>query len=163
MSVTTNETGKQVAPRSSWSRSALVFRLLALGLFVVALARESGLRWVLVALACGLLVIPLVWRRKATPAASAVWTASADLIKGSKHAPGQLSFTPEAVVWSPSSYSLRHGHEQLVAPLPKAKVALQAGPGLLDAYVDVRWPGRDVRFLTRRSPRLRRAVRQLTS
>jgi hypothetical protein len=151
-----------VARRSSWGRSAIVCRLLTLGLLILALAMESGLRWVLVALAGGLLV-PLAWRRKAAPAAGAVWTGSADLIEGSKHAPGQLSFTPEAVVWSPSSYSLRHGHEQLVAPLPKAKVTLQAGPGLLDAYVDVRWPGREVRFLTRRSPRLGRAVNQLTN
>ena len=151
-----------VASRSFASWMAIACRLLAACLFLVVLLDQSGPRWALVAVAGGLLVVPIAWRRKAAPATDAVWTASADLIEGSKHAPGQLSLTSEAVVWTPSSYSLRHGHEELVLPLKKAKVVLQTGPALLDVYVDVRGPGEEVRFLTRRSSRLQRTVRQLT-
>lgn len=157
-----NEAGQLVKPRSPLSWIAIGLRLLAAVLFSIALAHRAGLWWLLAVIAVGLFLVPFAWRRKAAPVAGAIWNASADLIEGGKHAPGELSFTPEAVVWVPSSYSLRHGYEEFVLPLtPRAKIELQSGPALLDVFVDVRGPGREARFLTHRSPRLRQAVRQI--
>jgi hypothetical protein len=153
-----------VTSRSSSGWLAIACRLLAAVALCFALVREGGIRWVLVAVAVGLILVPFAWRRKAAPAAGAIWNASADLIEGGTHAPGELSFTPEAVVWTPNSYSLHHGYERFVLPVTHgAKVKLQSGPALFDVFIDVRGPGREVRFLTHRSPGLERAVRQLTA
>lgn len=151
-----------VARRSGLSWLAIICRLLAGAGFLVALLHQSGPRWALAGVAVGLLLLPLAWRRKASPAAGATWSASADLVEDRKHAPGELSFTPDALVWTPSSHSVRNGYEELVVPLTsRANVTRQAGPALLDVFVDVRGPVREARFLTGRSSRLRRVVRQL--
>jgi hypothetical protein len=153
-----------MTPRSSVSWLAIACRLLAIVAVGFALVREGGIRWVLVAVALGLVLVPFTWRRKAAPATGAIWNASADLIEGGKHAPGELSFTPDAVVWTPNSHSLSNGHEGLVLSLTEgATVELTSGPALLDVFVDVREPGREVRFLTHRSKGLERAVSQLST
>jgi hypothetical protein len=153
-----------MTPRSASGWLALICRLLAAVGFLIALLDESGPRLALVAVALALLLISLVVRRKAASAEGAVWSASADLIEGRKQTPGQLSFTPDAVIWIPSSYSVRHGFQVSNIPLtPTTKVTLSEGPGLLDVFVDAHGPGRQVRFLTHRSRGLQRAVRQLTN
>jgi hypothetical protein len=151
-----------IARRSTLSRLAFALRVLAVVFFGIALATEDGLRWVLIAGAVGLLIVPLAFRRKAAPVAGALWSASADLMQDSKHFPGQLSITTDAVVWNPSSYSRHHGFEQVTAQLGEnGVVRLESGPALLDVFVDVRVAdGKSTRFLTHRSLGLRRAIRQ---
>ena len=155
--------GRQdIAPRSTLSRLAFALRVLAIVFFSIALATEHGLRWVLIAGAVGLLIVPLAFRRKAAPVAGALWSASAELLQGSKHFPGELSITTDTVVWNPSTYSRHHGFEQVTAQLGESGgVRLESGPALLDVFVDVRVAdGKSTRFLTHRSPGLRRAIRQ---
>jgi len=161
--VTEPPAGKRdIAHRSTLSKVALLLRVLALVFIGTAVATEQGLRWLFIAGAIGLLVVPLAFRRKAAPVEGALWSASADLLQGSKHFPGELSLTTGAVVWNPSSYSRNHGLDQVTLQLADgAVVRLESGPALLDVFVDVRATGREsTRFLTHRSPGLRRAIRR---
>ena len=157
--------GREAARRSPRSRGILALRALALGCFIAGLfADHASLRWLLIAAAAGLLLVPIAWRRKAPAAAGAFWSASADLMRGATKLPGQLAFTPESVVWTPSSYSRHHGEEQVSVPLTDdTSVSLEYGPSLLDAVIIVRpSTGELARFLTHRSPRLRRAIRKIS-
>ncbi len=43
----------------------------------------------------------------------AVYSGSADLVKNRRKFPGQLSVTDSGLFWIPSSYSKRHGLEQI--------------------------------------------------
>ena len=153
---------RDIAPRSTWSRVAIALRLSAVVLIGAAVASEQGMRWALISVAVGLLVVPLAFRRKAAPVAGALWSASADLLKGSRHFPGELSVLSDSVVWIPSSYSRHHGLGQLTVQLGEGTVVrLESGPALLDLFVDVRVADHEsTRFLTHRSLGLRQAVRR---
>jgi hypothetical protein len=155
--------GREAARRSLQTRRILALRGLGLACFIAGLvAHHASLRWLLIAVAAGLLLVPIAWRRKAPVAAGALWNASADLMKDATKVPGQLSFTPESVVWMPSSYSRRHGEEEISVPRTgDTSVSLEYGPSLLDVLIIVRpSTGEPTRFLTRWSPRLRRTIRK---
>ena len=159
--------GREVARRSPQSRRILALRGLSLVCFIGGLVanHHASLRWLLIAVAAGLLLVPIAWRRKAPVAAGALWSASADLMHGAAKLPGQLSLTPEAVVWTPSSHSRRHGQEEMSVPLTgDTSVSLEYGPSLLDVLVTVRpSTGEPARFLTHRSPRLQRTIRKISA
>lgn len=138
--------------------------MLALGCFVAGLvADHASLRWLLIAVAAGLLLVPIAWRRKAPVAAGAFWNASADFMHGATKSPGQLSFTSESVVWTPSKYSRNDGQEQISVPLTgDTSITLERGSSLLDVLILVRPPtGEPAQFLTHWSPRLRRTIRKM--
>jgi hypothetical protein len=140
-------------------------RVLALiGFFAGLIANHTSLRWLLIAVAAGLLLSPIALRPKAPAAAGALWSASADLMHGAAKHPGQLSLTPESVVWTPSSYSRRHGQEEISVPLTgDTSVNLEYGPSLLDVLITIRpSTGEPATFITHRSPRLRRTIRKLS-
>jgi hypothetical protein len=125
---------------------------------------NGSLRGLLIAAAVGLLLVPIVFRRKAPVVAGTLWTASADLMRGAAKFPGQLCLTRDSVEWTPSSYASRHGASELSVQLARGtSVSFEAGPALLDILVTVHLAdGEQTRFLTRRSPRLRRTIRQIS-
>jgi hypothetical protein len=138
--------------------------VLALGCFIAGLvADHASLRWLLIAVAAGLLLVPIAWRRKAPVAAGAFWNASADVMHGVRKFPGQLCFTADSVIWTPSTYSRHHGQEQISVPLTgDTSISLEHASSLLDVLILVRPPtGEPARFLTHWSPRLRRAIRKM--
>ena len=138
--------------------------MLGLGCFIAGLvADHASLRWLLIVVAAGLLLVPIAWRRKAPVAAGAFWSASADFMHGATKSPGQLCFTPESVIWIPSSYSRHHGQEQISVPLTgDTSISMERGPSLLDVLILVRpSSGEPARFLTHRSHRLQRAIRKM--
>jgi hypothetical protein len=106
-------------------------------------------------LVLAVLLVLAVFRRKAAPAAGAIYSAGADRIAANgKRLPGQLSFTPEGLIWSPSSYSVRRG-ERPVELEAWQDLWLQRGPGIFDVTVTVvPIEGAPLRFGTRRSRRL---------
>ncbi|HEY5034866.1 MAG TPA: hypothetical protein VIJ30_07095 [Candidatus Dormibacteraeota bacterium] len=157
--------GRELGPRFPLIRRSLALRGLALACFIAGLvADRASTRWLLIAMAAGLLLVPIAWRRKAPVAAGAIWSASADLMHGATKLPGQLCFTPESVVWTPSSYSRRHGEEEISVPLTgDTSVSLENGPSLLDVLIIVRRStGEPAQFLTHRTPRLRRTIRKIS-
>jgi hypothetical protein len=160
------ESGREIARRSPRSRAILALRVLALGCFVAGLvADHASLRWLLIAVATGLLLVPIAWRPKAPATAGAFWSASADVMHGVSRFPGQLCFTDDSAIWTPSSYSRHHGQEQISIPLTgDTPISLEHGSSLLDVLILVRPPtGEPARFLTHWSPRLRRAIRKMRS
>jgi hypothetical protein len=158
-----DRTESVIARRSGLSWLATLLRVLSLVGFVLALTLEGSGRWIWLAAAVGLLLIPFAWRRKADSAPGAVWSASADLLDGSHHFPGQLSITSDSVVWIPSHYSVGRGQVKLVLPMSdRGAVSLRAGPALLDVLLEVGSHGRSTRFVTHRTPSLKRAVAELT-
>jgi hypothetical protein len=156
--------GRDIARRSPRSRGTLALRVLALGCFVTGLvADHASLRWLLIAVAAGLLLVPIAWRRKAPVAVRAFWNASADVMQGARKFPGQLCFTADSVIWTPSKYSRHHGEEQISVPLTgDTSITLERGSSLLDVLILVRPPtGEPAQFLTHWSPRLRRTIRKM--
>jgi hypothetical protein len=159
-----SDTSGGIHPRSSSSsRWVLGLRVLGLACFVLAIVSEHGLRLALIGAAAGLLLIPIALRRKGPRATDTVWSASADLVQEGMQFPGQLSLTTTALIWTPSSYSLERGKNEVAVQLESGlSVNLEAGPALLDVFVEVaNRNGDPERFLTHRSPVLRRAIRQL--
>jgi hypothetical protein len=135
--------------------------VLALGCFIAGLvADHASLRWLLIVVAAGLLLVPIAWRRKAPTVAGALWNASADVMQGATKFPGQLCFTADSAIWTPSYYSRHHGQEQISVPLTgDTSISLEHGSSLLDVLILVRpSTGEPTQFLTHWSPRLRRTV-----
>lgn len=149
--------------RSAQSWIVLSLRLLSLASFIAALMTEHGVRWVMISFALGLVVLPIAIRRKASTVAGALWTASADLLEGGTHHPGQLSLLPNSLIWIPSNSARRHGKYDLNLPLSSnSNLQLESGAALMDVFVDVIPKGGEhLRFLTHRSARLRRAFHLL--
>ena len=81
--------GPEISPRSPRSRAALALRVLALGCFIAGLvADHASLRWLLIVVAAGLLLVPIAWRdRKGPTVAGALWNASADVMQGAAEVP----------------------------------------------------------------------------
>jgi hypothetical protein len=136
---------------------------LALGCFIAGVvADHASLGWLLIVAAVGLLLVPIAWRRKAPVATGALWNASADVMHGVKKFPGQLSFTADSVIWTPSKHSRQHGQEQISVPLTRdTSISMEYGSSLLDVLIIVRpATGEAARFRTHWSPRLRRTIRK---
>lgn len=152
------------APRSQLSWLAIVSRLGAAVLAAMALSAEGeSPRWVLLACAGGLALLPLAWRRKAAVAPGAIFAASADYLPGGwrgSRFPGQLSMTANALSWSPSGYSIAKEFRPLMLAIDDcAAIGWNAGPALLDVTVKVRWrDGHEWVFVTHRRRGLRRAI-----
>lgn len=139
--------------------------MLGLGCFIAGLVVDhASLRWLLVVVAAGLVLVPIAWRRKAPVTAGAFWSASADFMHGATKSPGQLCFTPASVIWTPSSYSRHHGQEQITVPLTGGtSISAEHGSSLFDVLILVSpSTGEPARFLTHWSPRLRRAIRKVS-
>ena len=139
--------------------------MLALGCFIAGLvADHATLRWLLIVVAAGLLLVPIAWRRKAPVAPGAFWSASADFMHDATKFPGQLCFTADSVIWTPSNYSRHHAREQISVPLTgDTSISLEHGSSLLDVLILVRPPtGEPARFLTHWSPRLHRTIRKMS-
>jgi len=152
-----------VVRRSRQSRLGLSLRVLALGALLSSFISEHGFRWALLAVAAGLLLVPLAIRQKAPPVAGALWTAPADLIEANAQWPGQFSLMPNSVNWTASTYSRKHGQHDLNLPISShASINLESGSALMDVFIDMVAPsGERRRFLTRRSVRLRRVLREI--
>jgi hypothetical protein len=156
---------QEIARRSPRSRGILALRVLGLGCFLAGLvADHASLRWLLIGVAAGLVLVPTALRRKAPVAVGAFWSASADFVHGATKSPGQLCFTTESVVWTPSSYSRHHGQDRISVPLNgDTSISLEYGSSLLDVLILIRPSmGEPARFLTHWSPRLRRTIRKMS-
>ncbi len=148
-------------------RLVLASRLCALAFLVAALLLEhQQLRWILLALAAGLAIGPVAWRRKAAIAPDAFFASSADLIPGGPRRTqlsGELSLATTALTWTPSRHSISEGFDPMsIAISDCAVITMQRGPALLDVIISVRREnGIRTDFLTHWSPGLRRALAQL--
>ncbi len=154
-----------VSRRSARTWVVLASRLIALGCFTAGIVIKQGAAWALMAVAVGLLLVSLTWRRKAVTAPGAIWSAAADLLAGGRQFPGQISLTPSELVWIPSRYSMSKGRTDLTLPLlPEGGLHVEPGPGLLDLQlVAPDSTGASTRFLTHRSRRLRLVLKRLGS
>jgi|1185.fasta_scaffold68090_2 hypothetical protein len=157
----------EIAGRSRLSWLAIVSRLCAAALFCIALivGGESS-RWVLVACAAGLVVVPVAWRRKAAVASGAIFATSADYLPAARrrdHFPGELSITPTTLAWNPSRHSTAEGFLPLSLAIGECMaISMKAGSALLDVIITVQGRnGSEWLFLTHRSPGLRRAIADL--
>jgi hypothetical protein len=154
----------EIAGRSRLSWLAIVSRLCAAALFCIALivGGESS-RWVLVACAAGLVVVPVAWRRKAAVASGAIFATSADYLPAARrrdHFPGELSITPTTLAWNPSRHSTAEGFPPLSLAIGECMaISMKAGSALLDVIITVQGRnGSEWLFLTHRRPGLRRAI-----
>ncbi len=142
----------------SWTALALrVSALLALG---AGLAIEGHLWLALVAIPLGgaALTLLVAFRPKVRAAPGALYTAPADRLSNrGKKLPGQLSVTPDAIIWSPTRYAVRRGAKPIFLGRTDASFAVDAGPALFDAIVTINphEEKRRIHLLTRRSRRLR--------
>jgi hypothetical protein len=158
----------EIAPRSRLSWLAIVSRLCAAALFLIALLAEGqSERWVLLACAGGLAIVPIAWRRKGPVVPGAIFATSADYLPAGLRRgqfPGELSVTTTTLTWNPSRHSIAKG----LAPIAFAmddveRIAMKGGPALLDVIITVqRREGGECLFLTHRSPGLHRAVAKLS-
>jgi hypothetical protein len=154
----------RVLPRTGRARLALSARGLWLILFATAVARRHHPVEALSAVALGLALLPIAWRRKAPVAPGAVYTSSADqLLPNGRHRPGQLSLTTTTLTWMPSEYSARHGEQavNIDARLCSA-ITLERGVGLLDVLLTITpGEGEAIRLLTHSSRHLEAAIGDL--
>jgi hypothetical protein len=156
-----------IEPRTPLFRLSLLSKVLALVLGVAAVLLRHGIGFVLVAFALGVALIPLVFRRKAAIAGGATYAASADRLvwEGARvrRFPGELSFTPRALVWTPSGFSQSHGVKPVVIDARECRtVRAERGKALLDVILSVGSSnGEEVRFLTHTRRGLRRAIARL--
>jgi hypothetical protein len=149
-------------PIRSWI--VLALRPLAAGCFVVGLVIDGHARFALVSVAGAGLLVAAVFRRQAPRMRGALWSSPADLMRGGSRLPGQLSLLSDAVVWTPSAYSRRHGFDHAVRLAPEnwSGLNVEAGPALLDVQIAVRSAdGQTANFTTHRSTGLMEAIRQL--
>jgi hypothetical protein len=150
---------KRVEPRQPGSWAAITLRAISAACIVLALLTENTLRWTFLIVAAGtFLFVLMVLRPKGPAAPGALWTSSADLLRGRRCFPGQLCLTTDAVIWIPTKYSRRHGMSEIALPVEDAStIRLKAGTALFSIFVDVCSPGGQVtRFGTHRSGCLRR-------
>jgi len=156
-----------IEPRTPLFRLSLLSKVLALVLGVAALMLRHGIGFVLVAFALGVALIPLVSRRKAAIAGGAIYAASADrlVLEGTRvrQFSGELSFTPRALVWTPSGFSQSHGVKPVFIDTRECRtVRAERGAALLDVILSVGSSnGEEVRFLTHTCRGLRRAIARL--
>lgn len=152
-----------IRPRSIADRFAILLRVVATAVFFLGLSRAVGWRWALLATVLAGAIIGVALRSKGAPAEGATWSASADLLRRGQRFPGQLSFSDEDAIWTPSSSSERRGVTAVRVPLDKSVVQLSAGSALLDVIVRITADGNaePLEFLTHRSARLRAAARNL--
>jgi hypothetical protein len=156
-----------IEPRTPLFRLALLSRVLALVLGVAALLLRHGIGLTLAALALGLALFPLGLRRKAAVEADATYAASADRLvwEGTtvRQFPGELSFGPRALVWTPSGFSKSHGVQPVSIDARDCKtIRAERGAALLDVILSVQSSnGEEVRFVTHTRRGLRRAIARL--
>jgi hypothetical protein len=154
----------RITPRSRLSRLSLLSRVAAAPLFLAAFVYERhGVWWIIGAIALGLVLIALSWRRKAAVVPGSAFAASADFCPDGNHLrkfPGELSITTSGLTWSPSKYSSGKGLRPVSLVTGECQsVSMQAGSALLDVVITVRGrTGSEWSFLTHRSPSLRRAI-----
>jgi hypothetical protein len=159
----------RIAPRTARSRLALASRIAAAACLLAGLLTErQHLTWVLVAVAAGLVIVPVAWRRKAVVSPGTLFASSADFIPNSPRRaqfPGELSVTAHEISWAPSRYSVGKGLPPLsLAMADCAAITMQRGSGLMDVIITVRRrTGGEWAFLTHWSPGLRRAITRLTA
>jgi hypothetical protein len=158
-----------IAPRSRLSWLTIISRLGAAAFAGLALLSDGqSPRWVLLAFAGGLALLPLAWRRKAAVVPDAVFATSADYIPGGSgrgQVSGELSATATEVVWNPSAYSTRKGFLPITLSMDDCEaIGMRSGPALLDVIITIRRrEGGEWQFLTHRTPGLRRAVGKLNN
>jgi hypothetical protein len=137
-------------------------------LFGIAfLAEGKSPRWILLACAAGLAIVPVAWRRKAAVNHGAIFATSADYLpggQGRRKFPGVLSVTSAMLTWSPSGHSISKGSLPLTLAMGDCtSITMKAGPALLDVIITVeRRNGGVWLFLTHRSLGLRRAIASLS-
>jgi hypothetical protein len=152
----------RVRPRTRRAWLALSFRALSLSLLVVGAAALDHHPVVAAgALALGLAVLPIAWRRKAPVAPDAVFTASADrLLLNGSHRPGQLSITRTTLAWTPSGWSARHGQQSIDIDAQDCKaISMERGVAILDLVIEITpVDGEAIRLLTHSSRRLQAAI-----
>jgi hypothetical protein len=152
----------RVRPRTRRSWLALGFRALSLSLLVMSAAVLDHHPVVAaVAIALGLAVLPIAWRRKAPVAPDAVFTASADrLLLNGSHRPGQLSITPTTLAWTPSGWSARHDQKSIGIDARDCKaISMERGVALLDLVIEITpVDGEAIRLLTHSNRQLEAAI-----
>jgi hypothetical protein len=154
----------RVLPRTQRARLALIARGLSLILFATAVALQHHPLEALSAVALGLALLPIAWRRKAPVAPGAVYTSSADqLLPNGRHRPGQLSLTTTTLTWLPSDYAVKHGGQAISIDARRCRaIALERGVGLLDVLLTVTpVEGEAIRLLTHSSRHLETAIDDL--
>jgi hypothetical protein len=155
-----------VEPRTGLGWTALGARVLACVSLATALVVRHHPFELVIVLALGVAVVPLAFRRKAAVAPDSVYTASADrLLPDGKQLPGQLSISAGKLIWIPSRFSEARGRERVSVDAGDCTgIALRRDPALFDLIVAARTVrGEEMRFLTRSSRGLRRAVAGLRS
>jgi hypothetical protein len=154
----------RVLPRTQRAWLPLTVRVLWLILFATAVARRHHPVVALSAVALGLALLPVAWRRKAPVAPGAVYSSSADqLLPNGRHRPGQLSITTTALTWMPSGYSVEHGEQAVRIDARRCKaITLERGVGLLDVLLTITpVEGEAMRLLTHSSRHLKAAISDL--
>jgi hypothetical protein len=155
--------------RGVLTRLALAFRISSAALLFAAFVLEHHqLRWILVALAVGLAVVPVAWRRKGATVPGALYWSSADLLADGtrqKQYPGELSVTSTGLTWTPSRYSTSHGLAPVSIPTTACTaISMERGAALLDVIISARRVGgEESRFLTHWRPGLPRAIARLSA
>lgn len=133
--------------------------------FAAAIAHENGAAGIAVAALAGLVLTWAGLRRRSSTVDGAAWSASADLLRGGRQFPGQVSLTTRSVVWRPARSSRRRGVQGLTLDIREAGcvVRAEAGPGLVDVVLQVRnADGVVASFLTHRHAGLTTALEQMT-
>jgi len=151
----------RVLPRTQRVRLALTARALSLILFATAVARRHHPVEAVSALALGLALLPIAWRRKAPVVPGAVYTSSADqLLPTGRHRPGQLSITTTMLTWMPSRYSTEHGRQAVSIDARRCRaITLERGAGLFDVLLTVTpVEGEEIRLLTHSTSHLKTAI-----
>ena len=146
-------------PRTREAWLAIAARAIAVVLFFVGAGLAHRPVVAAATLVLALLLVLATLRPKAPPSPGALYSASADrIVDGGEQLPGRLSLTPNALIWSPSSYSARRGERPVEVEM-WSDISLRRGPGFLDLTVSVvPVEGEPLRFWTRRSRRLERVL-----
>jgi hypothetical protein len=152
----------RVHSRTRRARLALGLRALSLSLLVVsAAALDHHPVVAAVALALGLAILPIAWRRKAPVAPDTDFSTSADrLLPNGSHRPGQLSITRTTLTWTPSRWSARRGQQSVDIDARACKtISLERGVALLDLVLEITpVDGEAIRLLTHSNRRLQAAI-----
>jgi hypothetical protein len=154
----------EIAPRSRRAWLAILARVSAAVLAGVALLAEGqSARWVLLAGAAGLAIVPFAFRRKAAVVSGAIFATSADYVPAGQRRgqfPGELSVTATTLTWNPDRHSIAKGLSPLhLAMRDCTSISLKGGAALLDVLITVNQrDGGEWLFLTHRSPGLRQAI-----
>jgi hypothetical protein len=130
----------EIVPRSRLSWLAIFSRLGAVVLACTALLAEGqSPRWILLACAAGLAILPIAWRRKAAAVPGAIFATSADYLPGGPRRgqfPGELSVTETALTWNPSRHSIAKGFPPLTLAMDDcAAITMRGAPALFGVMI----------------------------